>query len=164
MHPRTDWRLSIALLVLWVLWLSLSSTWNLPTWALLPMTSVVLLFGAFAWDLLSGAFVILAMSWLHHVFSITPPGLYWLSLYAVFVLLKLATSQLALQGAIHIFLLLFGASFFQEVFQLWLMSRSYDDLFLKWSILGPIFGSALFQAILGLLFTQPLLRRSQMHT
>jgi hypothetical protein len=126
------------------------------------MTSVVLLFGSLSWDVFSGALIILLMSWIHYVFSVASPGLYWLSLYLVFLVLKFATSQFALQGIIQIFGLLFGATLLQELLQLWFMAMNHKAMGTSWSIAGPIFGSAFFQAILGLMFTRLLLARSQM--
>lgn len=164
MGLKTDWRLTALILLSWILWLSFTSALPLPVWLLVPMTSVVLLYGAYLWDITTAAFIILAMSWLHHVYSITPPGLYWLSLFLVFLALKVATSQFALNGPFQIFWILVGACLTSEILQLYLMSHAYDELRLSWRITGPIISSAIVQGLVGLLFTRSLLARSQMES
>lgn len=161
-EPASDWKSSAWVVFIWVIWLSFIRHLPFPSWIHLPMTILILLFGAMVWNLLMGGLILILVSWIYHYFSITPPGLYWLSLMIVFLGLKIAISQLSLKGPLYILTLLIVGALFLDFFQLYFLSRTVEEIGLSWFLFLGIFVSAIAQGFLGLIFSGPLMERSQM--
>jgi len=161
-HHRLDWWSSLILVLSWVAWLSLMSAFELPKWLSLPMTSVVLLYGSYLWDFITGALFMLVMSWLHYRFSILPPGNFWLTLMISFFILKVITHQFELRSSLQVFGILWGVSSFMWLCQYVFLSRSDESVGWSWLLLGLILLSGLLQAVIGLVFTRPILEKAKM--
>ena len=122
MDQRLDWSATFVLILLWVLWLCFASTLNLPEWLRLSLIPVLLLSGALLWDVFQGACFLLGLSWVYFAFSVTPPGLFFLSAMIVFLFLRFATLQIAIQNTWHLLAFLMTASIVSgAVMKYWLM-------------------------------------------
>jgi len=157
----SDWKSTAIVISVWVVWLSFVRHLDLPPWMSLPMTVVVLLYGSVLWSILEGSLILLVLSWIHHSFSITPPGLYWLSVMIVFLGLRFATTQLSFKGPFYTLSLLILGSLVLDLSQLYFISRTTEYLGLSWFVFLQIFMSALIQGFLGLFVSGWLMERGQ---
>lgn len=158
---RGDLSSTVLMLGGWAAWLAFISVAPLPHWLSLPMTSFVLVFGSLQWTYFFGAFAVLLMVWIHHAFSIAPPGLLWVIYFSAFIALKVIMTQFSLTGISQLFLALFSASLLMDIFQLILMNRSFESAYLTASLFGVIFVSAFVQALMGIPFTEFILSRAR---
>lgn len=158
---RGDFRTSLWVFSLWLLWLATASSGWVPPWLDLSMTPVVLVFGALLWNWHTGAWAVLAMAWIYHFFSVFPPGAFWVSGFLVFLLGRLVLTNIAIESRRQAFVAFFVAGVFLMSLQVFVLSRGYSDLGMSFRVVGRILLSSLGQSVVGLIFVAPLLLRSQ---
>lgn len=156
-RPRAHLRLSIYVLVAWILWLSMICTIQLPSRLSLPCTAAVLIFGTFYWPVFEGLFILLLMGFLYRGFSLTPPGFYFVALAIIFLLMKFIMFRLSVRTIPQLLTAIFLGSIALDLIQ-WNLLRMVAEVPVgSWSTLGGILISGLLQVIVSLIFVRPLL-------
>ena len=154
---RVTTAVSLIVVLIWTVWLvllgGLSSFYLVPV----PMTAVVLIFGAYVWEPRESLLYLLLMSLLYGAVSITPSGLFWLSLLVVFLFLRLVSFRLSIRSpalvAGVVVLTSWGLDFVQWI----LLGRVLEYGSFSWSLLGTILLSGLAQGVLSILVSFHLL-------
>ncbi len=160
-HGRSGLRQSAWILGLWVLWLIILSVFSPPTWLDLSMTSIAIVFGAMLWTWFEAAWILLAMAWIFHAFSIFPPGAFWASSFAVFLVARLALSQFSIENYRHVVTVFFLAAVSLVCSQYIVLSRTYLTIGLSWGLIGGFLVSAFLQSLIGLLFASQALQQGR---
>ena len=142
---------------IWTLWLLFISTLSYSHRLSLSAVAIVLLFGSFWWNLTEGAFFILLMSWIFHGFSLTPPGFYWISIFCVFAILKIASYRFSVRSPQELGIAVLIAALLCDFSQLFFLKQISPIYVFSFSTLGFIILSAFLQTGLALLLMRPLL-------
>lgn len=120
-----------------------------PSMAGITGVGFVVLYGAWSWNWIIAAFIFLVMGWFYSVFSLTPSGLFWISTFGTYLLLKLARFRFEIRSSFQFGLTVFFASFFTEWLQLVLLDRALPGTQAPLFILGILITRSLLQGILG---------------
>jgi len=149
---------SLLILLIWGIWLSFVSTLSLPTWISIPAAAVILIYGAQWWSVAEAAFYLLLASWIYSHFSLTTPGFYWLSLFAVYLVLRLVSLRVELDSIALLLSLIFLAALGVEFVQLILFQQIRGISLWSVKIISSVFFSAFLQTIFCAVISRYLIR------
>ncbi|PIR22000.1 MAG: hypothetical protein COV44_10445 [Deltaproteobacteria bacterium CG11_big_fil_rev_8_21_14_0_20_45_16] len=149
-YPRSSVAKDLLIVLAWGLWVNLVAGLELPGWISVSGAGFLLMYGAYAWRFVSGAFYLMLASWIFGSLSLTLSGFYWLSLYLIFLILKLAQLRFMVrtkyQFAASVFLIVLTLN----ALQTFMLLQIYKGSHFYWALLGSVFASALVQAVIGL--------------
>ncbi|MGA0163284.1 MAG: hypothetical protein ACO3LE_03410 [Bdellovibrionota bacterium] len=149
LERETTWKLDIFVGFLWVLWVLIVTSLQLPDWLNLTGFSWLLLFGAARWSWIQAAIFLLILGWIFHGLSLTPSGVFWLSGIIVFSILKIAQLRIMVRNALQFAGSVFLTSLLYSGIQLFLIFKIYPEQAWSWMLLVFLMSSAAAQAIVG---------------
>lgn len=141
---------------LWALWVSAISALELPKSLSVSGVSFLLLYGAWTWRFERAALFLLLAAAIYGSVSLMPSGLYWLSLFAVYALLRIARYRFLIESLGQFVAAIMITSFGLAIFQAVLLSLAHDEGFWSLSLFGNFVIQALFQGILASFLFGPL--------
>lgn len=153
---RGPWRGTLLVIAAWTLWLIFISLFSVSDLVKLPMTGLVLVYGARIWSWVWAGFALLFMAWIYHQWSLVPPGLFWLAAFITFITLKIYISQFELDSLLKLMTAFLIAFVLLEALQLFFFYRLFKDHEFSWSLMGAIFLSAMVQSLFGFAFNKSL--------
>ena len=142
------YKVSLLVIFVWSVWLAFVSTINFPFSLSIGCSAIVLLYGSVVWRIREGAVYFLVMSWIYGHFSLTPPGMFWLSLFVSFLILKPFVARFEIKSVSFLSALILLAAFLLEVFQIGFISRLVDVPVLSLSLIVTVVLSSLLQTII----------------
>jgi|GEM_PF-5039460 len=153
---RSAWKQEAVILALWALWLVLVSCLELPHLIYLPGTAFLLIYATWALGFLQAAVFLLFAAWIYASFSLTLSGIFWLSAFIIFLLLKIAQFRFMIRTPFQFFIALWATAFAMSFLQYWMLSEIYEGNSLNLNFLVILFSSAFCQALIGALLFKPL--------
>ena len=153
---KDPWLSSLIVLLLWALWLAVFSAFTNSESFRIPLTGIVVLWAARFWPWVWSGIAFVLMSWIYHQWSSTPPGLFALSCFFTYLILRLFVSQVEIQSIASYAICLSLSFLMLEIFQWSLLGWILPHVGFSWSVLGWILVSVSVQFLIGLMFFRPL--------
>lgn len=154
---RSSVKASVFLVAVWMGWITFISTVNFPLRFSLHATSIVLLVGSFWWSIKEGAFYLLLMSLVFGFFSLTPSGFYWVSAFAIFLILRFISYRFTVSTSLQILFSVLLIAFVFDFSQAVLLGQVLSTKVISFRLITLIFYSSFFQALMAWIVSRPLL-------
>jgi len=153
---KDPWLSSILVVCGWTLWIAVFSSATSFEMLRVPLTGVVLIWAARFWTWTWAGLAFVLMSWIYHQWSEIPPGLFALSCFFTFLVLRLFISQIEIQSLASYSICLALGFLSLEVSQWISLGWILPDPVFNWSTLLWVLVSVVIQFCIGLLFYRPL--------
>jgi len=147
---RFSWQRDLFVIGLWLLWLLVFISFELPHWLNVNAWPLLILYGSLRWKIRYAVVILLGLSVLFSSFSLIPSGLLWTAVFSGFLVSKLAQRRLELNNAFQFALGVALLSLFLDLSVFLLMNfASPTELYFSWRVSLFILSSALFHGIIG---------------
>jgi hypothetical protein len=136
---------------LWLLSLFVFSVFRTPHWLTWSGAAFLILYAAWSWPFLKAAFLLLLAAWLHSSLTLAPSGLYWLSLFILYIVVYVAQFRFMIRNAWQFLLVVALVTWAFEFLQLIIVSQLYPGHTVNWGLIFTLFLAGLTHALVAMM-------------